>query len=184
MSFITLYLAVRRYLDARYLAPPGSSNAAPRPKLSAARPQAAARRESAAEPALCEDAAVPDDLRERVEHPDEGFSQMLLRLIDARGLTDPECYKRANVDKKVFSKLRSDASYRPSKPTAAAFALALALPEDEARALLASAGYALSRASKFDLIVEYCLLNGIYDVFEVNELLYAFDQPLLGSKMA
>ncbi len=126
---------------------------------------------------VCPDAS----LQEALSSLDEGFSQMVLRLIEKKGMKDSTCYHKANIDRKLFSKIRSDPYYRPSKPTAVAFALALELSLAQTEQLLKTAGFALSHSSKFDIIIEYCITHQIYDVMDVNQILFDFDQTLLGT---
>lgn len=129
------------------------------------------------------DSGIPRGLERQLQQLDEGFAQMLLRLIDEKGMKDSACYRRANVDRKLFSKIKNTPGYTPKKPTAAAFCVALELDMQGSRELLSRAGYALSHANMFDVIVEYFIVKGVYDVDTINQVLFAYDQPLLGSSV-
>lgn len=161
--------------------PPLPAPGIPAPDLLAPAPAASAEPPAPAAAASMASMSAPRDLADLLDHLDESFSTTLLALIDARGLTDAQVYKRANISRQLFSKIRSNPAYRPTKPTAVALGVALGLTLDELRDLLARAGFALSRSSRFDVIVEFYVARGVYDIFRINEALFAYDEQLLGS---
>ena len=131
----------------------------------------------------CAPMAAPKELslEDMLEQADAGFTETLLRLIDQTGKKDSEIYKKANISKQHFSKIRNNPNYKPTKPTALALALALELSLEDTKDLIGRAGYALTNSSKFDLIIRYFIEQHNYNVVEINMALYEFDQTLLGT---
>ncbi len=120
------------------------------------------------------------EIEELLIKMDDNFSVTLLKLIDAKGLTEVECYKKANVSKQTWYKIMNEKDYKPSKNTVIAFAIALELSLEETRRLLATVGFTLSRSNKFDIIIEYFITHEQYEIFLINEALFKFNQPCLG----
>ena len=125
-----------------------------------------------------------DNLDAWLNQIDESFSEMVLRKIEEKGMTNAECYKKANLDKKLFSKIKANPQYKPRKNNVLALAIALELSLEETKELLLKAGFALSHSDKFDLIVEYFIVNQQYNIFDINEVLFNYEQPLLGGALA
>lgn len=189
------YSAVARYLKLRFLpeAPEGRSlknqlfDGKRRADCSQAALSSAVTREEASAEALSQaprpagDAldSLEEALSQRLRRADESFTQSLLRILREKDLTEPEVYNRIFMDRKLFNKIRNNPAYQPSKRTAIQLALGLRLNLDETRDFIGKAGFALTRSSRFDIIIEYFLLHGNYDVLEINDTLYAFGEPLL-----
>ena len=124
--------------------------------------------------------SAPPFMEEERFIPDESFSECLIRMIDERHMTDPEVYKKANINRKHFNHIINDKHYRPKKETAVALAIGMNLNLADTNTLLERAGFVLSRSYTFDLIIRYCIEHEIYNIFKVNELLFEFDQKMLG----
>ena len=125
-------------------------------------------------------AGAPANLDELLKKTDAGFTETLLKLIDESGKKDSEIYKRANISKQHFSKIRSNPAYRPTKATALAFAIALELNLEQTNDLIGRAGYALSNSSRFDVIIKYFIREKNYNMFDINMTLFKYDEMTLG----
>ena len=174
-----LFQAVEQYIDDVYV---GERYDAPREMqrraLYAGTPMGAS--EGALSYAPSGPAMDMSTLAEMLDQVDESFGKTVLRKIDEKGMTDVECYKRANIDRRLFNKIKNEPNYRPGKQTALALAIALKLTLAETKELLMKAGFALSHSNKADIVVEYCIQAGLYDIFQINELLFRFDLSPLG----
>ena len=128
----------------------------------------------------CDEKPYLDDLTYLLSHVDDTFAVTLLKLIDAKNMTDVECYKKANVSKQTWYKIMNEKAYKPSKNTVLCFAIALELSLEETEHLLSTVGFALSKSSKFDIIIKYFLVHGEYNIFTINQTLFEFDEVCLG----
>lgn len=174
-----LFQAVEQYIDDIYA---GERFEAPREMRRQVDREEAAAGSFAYMPCLAPSGPTMDmyTLAEMLDQVDESFGKTVLRKIDEKGMTDVECYKRANIDRRLFNKIKNEPNYRPGKQTALAIAIALRLTLSETKELLMKAGFALSHSNKADIVVEYCIKSGLYDIFQINELLFRFDLSPLG----
>ena len=124
---------------------------------------------------------LPNELNQILDLKKPNFSKTLMNFIDERGLKDSDVYNKAGISRQLFSKIRIHENYKPTKPTVLLFALAMELDLDDTQKLLASAGFTLSHSSKQDLIIEFLISKGIHDIFIVNDVLYEFKEPTLGT---
>ena len=170
-----LFRGVRSYIDEHYV------EEKLRAEIRNRRLEPRAMREALPMYECAASAPAPRNLKDLVRQVDAGFSQTLLELIDRTGKKDSEIYTRANVSRQHFSKIRNNPGYRPTKPTAIAFAIALELDLKQTKDLIGRAGYALTNSSIFDVIIMYFIEQGNYDLFEINAALFEFDQSLLGA---
>lgn len=178
-----LFLDIKSYIDDEYTIPYHFETSVSSRRLPSSMEMPALYRKlpSRSESRDVSKSEVSSSLRDYIDNMDKSFQEMLFDLIDARGMTDVECYKRANVDKRTFSKIKSNKDYYPSKCTALAFAISLRLDLEETQALLETVGYTLSKSRLFDVIIRYFIVNKKYDVIEINETLFDFDLALLGN---
>ena len=174
-----LLARVTSYIDAHFAPPPTFAIRAPVFREDCTEASKGIREM----PAPCPPMAAPKaaSLEEILRQEDAGFTEILLRRIDESGKKDSEIYKKANISKQHFSKIRNTPHYKPTKPTALALALALELSLEDTKDLIGRAGFALTNSSKFDLIIRYFIEEGHYDIVDINIVLYRFDQPLLGA---